>query len=351
MAKANIDDKIKQIRVDIKENNTAPIYLLKGEEPYYIDLLAEYFEKNIIKDDNAKDFNLNILYGKDISAIQLMGICRQIPIMADKMVVILKEAQLMDKKQWSILLPYFQKPSPTTILVICFKKSYDSSGKGLDVKVKNQLVKGGAVIVESEKLKYDYQVSKWIKNYFKNKGLTCEEQGLNMLYEYLGSDLQKIANEIDKMLINISEQKQITVQNISSYIGISKDYNVFELQNALFNKDIIKSNRIINYFEQNPKENPIQMIFPILFSGFQKLLIASEVPSGMESEIASKLNTSPFIAKSYVQSLRFYSTEGLLDIISLFNEYDLKSKGIGAANFLTDADLLKELVYKILHTK
>lgn len=351
MASQTIDKAIEKIKQDIANNKLAPIYLLKGEEPYYIDLISNDFEKNIIKDESVKDFNLNVLYGKDTSANNIIAVCRQAPFMSDKMIVILKEAQLMDKKQWNLLLPYFQKPSPSTVLVIGFKKNYDASSKGLDIKIKNQIVKSGGFVLESEKLKYEYQVTKWIEGFLKGKHLTFSPQVPNMLYEYLGTDLQKIANEVNKLLINLKDRNNITTADVNEYIGISKDYNVFELQNALFNKNILKANVIVNYFEQNTKENPIQMILPVLFSAFSKLLVASQTKPTTLENVAKNLNTSSFIAKSYMEALKFYSSDNLLKIINIFNEYDLKSKGINTPSYTSDGDLLKELVYKILHTR
>lgn len=342
MAAASIDSQIKQVKNSIKTKDLSALYLFYGEEPYYIDLLCHEFENNVIDEAN-RDFNQTILYGKDTNASQLISLCRQYPLMSDKKLVILKEAQMMDKKEWEKFLIYLTQPLTSTVLVICNKS------KSFDTKCKNAIVKNKGIVVISDKIK-DYQVSKWIISYVAGKKFIIDETSAEMLFEYLGNDLQKIANEVNKMILNIKQRTNITKEDISEFIGISKEYNIFELQNALSRKNVVKANQIINYFAQNPKENPIQLIIPILFSYFTKLLIASQVTSRNPREIASVLGfSSPFIANDYVTALNYYSTEQLLNIISLFNEYDLKTKGIGTYAMITDAELLKELVFKILH--
>ena len=342
MAVLSLESQIKRIRDDIKSKTLSPIYLLKGTESYYIDLVCAEFENELI-DESARDFNQNILYGKDSTATQIISLCRQYPLMYDKKLVILKEAQLMEKGQWEKLKIYLDNPLASTVLVICFK------AESFDIRCKNLIAKHDGVILNSDKLK-DYQVPKWIVSYVNSKKFTINELDANMLYEYLGNDLQKIANEIGKMTLNIKGRTLITKNDINEFIGISKDYNVIELQNALGRKDTFQANNIINYFAQNPKVNPIERILPILFSYFTKLLIASQVTIRNADTIAATLNfKSPYAAREYLTALNYYSTKQLLSIISLFSEYDLKSKGIGASSMMTDAEILKELVFKILH--
>lgn len=345
-ASTSIETQIKAIESAIKKRELSPIYLLMGEETYYIDKITSLFEQKLI-DENAKDFNFNIFYGKDSDASQIIAACRQYPLMSDLRLVILKEAQLLDKKEWANMLIYLQAPQEKTILVICFKKeTFDKAG-GFTVAYKNAIVKQNGVYIECKKIT-EGRVNSWIKNYLKEKRFTAEENAIVLISEYLGTDLQKIANEIDKMIINIKTTK-ITTDDVSQYIGISKDYNIFELQNALARKDSEKVLTILNYFEKNAKDNPIQQIIPILFSFFAKLLVASQVKSHNESDIAQAMGISPFFAKNYTMALRYYNSEQLLNIISLFNEYDLKSKGIGASPLSTESALLKELTYKIMH--
>ncbi len=337
-----IQAQIKQIKSSIKSKDFASVYLLKGDEPFYIDLICKEFEDNVISEDN-RDFNQTILYGRDTTAEMLVSACRQYPLMTDKRLVLLKEAQLMDKSQWPKILLYLNNSQPSTILVICNK------AKEFDIKCKNAIVKNAGVVVESNKIP-DYNVAKWIVSYVQSKQFTIDETAANMLNDYLGNDLQKIANEIDKMILNITTRKNITYDDISEFIGISKNYSIFELQKALSVKNVLKSNQIINYFAENQKEMPIQMFMPILFSYFTKLLIASEVYTRNAENIARALNfRSPFAAKDYVTALNYYSNEQLLNIIALFNEYDLKSKGIGTAPNTTADTIMKELVFKILH--
>ncbi len=343
MASISIDSQIRKIKEDIKKKNLTTTYLLKGEETYYIDLICNEFEKNVI-DEVDRDFNQTIVYGKDTSASQLISLCRQYPLMSDKKLVIVKEAQLLEKKEWEKMLLYLTNPLASTVLVICNK------AQSFDTKCKNAIIKNSGVIVESEKIK-DNQVSKWIISYLAEKKFTIDETSATMLYEYLGNNLQKIANETNKMILNIKDRTNITKEDISEFIGVSKEYNVFELQSALGTKDSTKANGILSYFAQNPKENPIQLIIPVLFSYFTKLLIASQGPMRNANEIATALNfKSPYPAKEYINALNYYSTEQLLNIMSLFNEYDLKSKGIGTSAMTTDAELLKELVFRIIHT-
>ena len=342
----DINLQIKTVRENIKKRTLAPVYLLKGEEPYYIDLLCNEFE-NIIPPD-AKDFNLSVFYGKDTLAEQIISSCRQYPMMADLKVVILKEAQLFDKKQWPMCLSYFQSPIKSTVLVICQKGKLDANGKGFDLSYQNTITKNGGVVIESSAVA-DYNIPKWIENYIKDKGLNAGYEEIRLLSDSLGNNLSKIANEIDKLLINIKNTKNISVDDISKYIGISRDYNVFELQKALGQKQIFKANQILDYFEKNPKDNPIQMIIPVLFGFFSKLLTASQSKARTADSLAIAIGVNKFAAKDYLFTLNNYNTLQLLRIMDIFSEYDLKSKGIGKAPLTSDICLLKELVYKILH--
>lgn len=339
---SSIDTQVKQIKEYIKKNTLAPIYLLKGDEAYYIDLICNEFETKLINPSD-RDFNQTVIYGKEATAQQLITLCRQFPFMGDKQLVILKEAQLMPKNEWEDFAIYLNKPLSSTILVICYK-----SQKFVDVKTKNIITKQGGVVIESAKIK-DHNVPSWITSYIKSINFTIDDGGVDILCGLLGNNLQNIANEINKLILNLNGRTHITTADIQEFIGISKDYNVFELQKALGLKDAVKANTIINYFEKNPKDNPIQVILPILFAYFVKLLIASQLPLKNSNTIAGALGISSYFAKDYITPLNFYNTEQLLNIISLFNEYDLKSKGIGVSPLKTDAGLMKELVFKIIH--
>jgi DNA polymerase-3 subunit delta len=333
---------LNQIYKEVDEKKLSPIYLITGEEPYYIDLISDKFEKNLIEESNI-DFNQNILYGEDTSASEIIGICRQYPLMSDLRLVMIKEAQLLSKNEWTKLHLYLSKPLSSTILVICNKN------KTFDIKTKNLIVKNGGVVFESKKIA-DYKLNDWIIAYAKEQGYSINEQAANLINEYLGNNLQTIDNEFQKLIINLKGKKNINEDDIKSFIGISKDYNIFELEKALIIKDVVKANKIIDYFDKNPKENPIQLIIPMLFNYFVKILIASQTPSHSQQEIASNLGyNSPFFAKDFTTAIQYYSTPQLLSIINIFEEYDMKTKGVNVSPLTTNGDLLKELIYNIIH--
>lgn len=332
----------KQVKDNITKGNLAPIYLLLGEESYYIDVLAKEFEDKVI-DNDAKDFNFNVIYGKEANANLLIPFLRQYPLMSDKRLVILKEAQMIDKREWEKMDVYFSQPQSSTCFVICYKnKTFPS------VKMKNLLTKNGGVVFESKKL-YEDKVGAWIASYIKEGGYTYDERIINVLVDKLGTDLQKIANEISKMQLNIKETKHITLDDVYNYIGMSKDYNVFELQKHLARKDILKCNQIIDYFSKNPKENPIQRVISILFSFFAKTLVASQTQSCTSQAVAQALHTTPYMVRDYMTAINNYPMSKLFEIIALFDEYDLKTKGMDISPLSEDGELLKEFIFKILH--
>lgn len=332
----------KQVKDNITKGNLAPIYLLLGEESYYIDVLTKEFEDKVI-DNDAKDFNFNVIYGKEANANLLIPFLRQYPLMSDKRLVILKEAQMIDKREWGKMDVYFSQPQSSTCFVICYKnKTFPS------VKMKNLLTKNGGVVFESKKL-YEDKVGAWIASYIKEGGYTYDERIINVLVDKLGTDLQKIANEISKMQLNIKGTKHITLDDVYNYIGMSKDYNVFELQKYLARKDILKCNQIIDYFSKNPKENPIQMVISNLFSFFAKTLVASQTQPCTSQAVALALHTTPYLVRDYMTALNNYSMPKLFEIIALFEEYDLKTKGMDISPLSEDGELLKEFIFKILH--
>ena len=332
----------KQVKDNITKGNLAPIYLLLGEESYYIDVLTKEFEDKVI-DNDAKDFNFNVIYGKEANANLLIPFLRQYPLMSDKRLVILKEAQMIDKREWEKMDVYFSQPQSSTCFVICYKnKTFPS------VKMKNLLTKNGGVVFESKKL-YEDKVGAWIASYIKEGGYTYDERIINVLVDKLGTDLQKIANEISKMQLNIKGTKHITLDDVYNYIGMSKDYNVFELQKHLARKDILKCNQIIDYFSKNPKENPIQMVISILFSFFAKTLVASQTQPCTSQAVAQALHTTPYMVRDYMTAINNYPMSKLFEIIALFDEYDLKTKGMDISPLSEDGELLKEFIFKILH--
>ncbi len=330
-----------QIIKEIKAKKYAPIYLLHGDESFYIDKISKYIEDNILT-EGEKSFNQMIMYGKDTDHKTLIDTCSRYPMMASHQVVILKEAQEM--KTLKELLPYLQKPVPTTILVICFKhKKFDGRTKF------GKLLKQKALVFESKKL-YDNQIPDWIQSYLKDKKLSISPSAAALVAEYLGEDLSKVSNELDKLAINLTPGTEVNEKHIQDQIGISKEYNVFELQKALGAKNVVKSNRIINYFISNPKKNPLVVVVGTLFNFFSKVYLTHFLKNSSEREMMEKLGVRhAFFLKDYKLAARNYPYQQSQNVISILKEYDLKSKGVDRVN-ATEGDLMKEMIFKILHT-
>lgn len=328
-----------QILTDLKNKIYRPIYLLTGEEPYYIDEISDYIEKYTLN-ETEKEFNQTVVYGKDIDVPTLINYAKRYPMMANYQVVIVKEAQEIDKIE--DLASYLDNMQNSTLLVLCYKyKKIDGR-----TAFKKNLEKKG-VFFESKKL-YDNQLPDWITTYLRIKNYQITPNAAKLLADFLGNDLQKIVNEINKLIINVPANTTVTPELIEENIGISKDFNVFELQNALGAKDIVKSNQIINYFAANPKENPLVKVIIILYPFFNKILTFQQLTDKSQKNAASVLGVSPFYVKGYEEAAKKYSTEKLMQIISILREYDLKSKGVDSVS-TSDGDMMKEMVYKILH--
>lgn len=329
----------KEIISEIKNKNFHPVYFLMGEEPYYIDKITDYISENILLPEE-KEFNQTVFYGKDIEVAQIIAEAKQFPFGAEKRVVIIKEAQNI--KNIEELEVYIDNPLPSTILVICYKyKKLDKRkkfGKNLSKK---------ALLFESKNL-YDNQVPDWIVKYLSEKGTQIEEKAAFMLAEFLGTQLSNISNELDKLMLIVKNDKKITAEIVEKNIGISKDYNIFEFQQALGKKDILSSNRIANHFAANPKNHPFVVTLGMLFSYFQKLMTYHSLKDKSKANVASVLKINPFFVKQYSSAARNYSQTKLFNIFSFLKQYDLKSKGVNNSS-TKDGDLLKELVYKILH--
>jgi len=330
-----------QIIKELKAKQYAPIYLLHGNESYYIDKISKYIEENVLT-EGEKSFNQMIMYGKDTDHKTLIDTCSRYPMMASHQVVILKEAQEM--KTLKELLPYINKPVHTTILVICFKhKKFDGRTKF------GKLVKQKALTFESKKL-YDNQIPDWIQSYLKDKKLTISPSASALVAEYLGENLSKVSNELDKLAINLTPGTEVNEKHIQEQIGISKEYNVFELQKALGTKSVVKSNRIINYFISNPKKNPLVVVVGTLFNFFSKVYLTHFLKNNSEREMMEKLGVRhAFFLKDYKLAARNYPFQQSQNVISILKEYDLKSKGVDRVN-ATEGDLMKEMVFKILHS-
>ena len=350
---------LNQITLDIKRRLFKPVYFLCGEEPYYIDVVSDMLEKTVL-DDSEKEFNQTVVYGKDTDLASILSLAKQFPMMSEFQVVIVKEAQNLKELNKSAdddegeskstknsnataqFLAYVQSPQPTTILVFCYKyKTLDKRSSLTKAIQKN------AVYAEFSKL-YDNQVPDWINNYVKDKKYTISPKASFLMAEFLGSDLSKIANEIDKLIINLPAGSEITHEVVQDNIGISKEYNIFEFQDALAKKDILKANRIINYFAANEKEHHPVMITGSLYNYFSKILKYHFLQDKSKFTAASALGVNPFFVDGYARAAGHYSVPKLKHIFTCLKECDLKTKGVdnsGTAN----GELLKELVFKILH--
>ena len=332
---------------DLKNRKYKPVYLLHGEEPYYIDEISDFVEHKVLS-DAEKGFNQTVFYGKDTDVMSVLNASKRYPMMADFQVVLVKEAQDMkwgsedtDKKGINPLLAYLDNPLRSTILVFCYKYGKFDKRK----KVYKAIEKNG-VIVESTPL-YDSKVPGWIEDFVSEKGYKISQQATFMLAEYLGNDLSKIANELEKLMLNIGSGQEISLKLVQDNIGISREYNVFELQTALSKKDVLKANQIINYFEANPRSNPIVLVLGNLNNFFSKVLLYHYARDKSPQNLARELGVNPYFIKDYEQAARSYNYGKTMQIISYLRECDVKSKGVDSN---TDhGGLMKELMFKILH--
>ena len=336
-----------EILKDLKNKKYKPVYLLHGEEPYYIDLISNFVEHKLLS-EAEKGFNQTVLYGKDTDVMTVLNAAKRYPMMADYQVVLVKEAQEMkwgkdddDKKSINPLLNYLENPLPSTILVFCYKY-----GKFDKRKKTYKAIEKHGLVYESAPL-YDSKIPGWIENFISDKGYKASQQATLMLSEYLGNDLSKIANELEKLMLNVAPGQEITLDLIHNNIGISKEYNVFELQTALGKKDVLKVNRIINYFEANPKSNPIVLMLGNLNNYFSKVLAYHYVKDKSQQNLARELGVNPYFVKDYEMAARNYNYGKTMEIIAYLREYDLKSKGVEST--ADDGALMKELMFKILH--
>lgn len=328
-----------QILKELKAKKYRPIYFLHGNESYYIDQLADYFEHQIL-DETEKAFNLTILYGKDIDHKQVVDQARRFPMMSSHQVVIIKEAQSMSGLPQ--LQTYIENPLDTTILVICHKhKKFDGRTKLANVIKKN------AVLFESKK-PYDNQMPAWVTSYINGIQLKIGPKEAALIAEYLGNDLGKVANELDKLAINLPKGHTVTIDNIQEHIGISKDYNIFELQDALTARNHTKTYQILSYFQANPRNNPLVMVVATLFAFFSKVYLMHALQQSPDREVQKVLGLpTPYFVKDYRKAAQKYNRRQTEKIIHLLKIYDLKAKGVGNASF-TDQALMQEMMYHIL---
>ena len=329
-----------QIMSDLKAKQYAPIYFLMGEEPYYIDKIADYILENTLTPDE-QEFNQTVLYGKDTDIRTVINCAKQFPMMSQYQVVVVKEAQNI--KSFDDLVFYAQKPQMSTILVFCYKYGKADMRK----KFISEVAKIG-VIFESKKL-YENQIAPFVTNYLKSKNTAIDTKAVAMITEFLGNDLGRIVGELDKLLITKpTDVKSITPELVEKNIGISKDYNNFELLAAIIKKDVLKANHIVCYFEQNLKDNPLVVTLTVLFNFFSNLMIYYYLPNKSDLAVASELRITPYFAKDYHTAARTFSGVKTMQIVGLIRTCDAKGKGIDNSS-TSQGELLKELIYKILH--
>lgn len=325
----------------IKNHDYKPVYYLMGEESYYIDKISEYILQTVLKEEE-REFDQTVLYGSDTDISTVINAAKRYPMMAERQVVILKEAQHV--KRMEDLVYYVQKPLQSTVLVICHKNGTLDRRKKLAAEIEKV-----GFLFESKKMK-DSQLPGFITSYLKRKSVEIEPKASEMMAEFVGTDLSRMAGELDKLVITLAPGiRRVTPEQIERNIGISKDYNNYELRSAIVAKDVLKANRIIKYFAENPKTNPIQMTLSVLFGFFSNLMLAYYAPDKTEQGIANQLGLkSAWQAREYMAAMRVYSGVKVMQIIGEIRYCDAKSKGVENAS-LSDEDLLRELVYKILH--
>jgi DNA polymerase III subunit delta len=329
---------LEKILADLNKHSYKPVYWLEGEEEFFIDQVIEYAEKNILSETEA-GFNLTIFYGRDTSWPDLFNTCRKYPMFSDRQVVILKEAQAM--KDIEKLEVYVEKPLSSTLLFVAYK------GKKVDGRTKlAKLLKDKAVLLTTKK-KYDNELPEWTSGLVKSKGYTITNKALFLLIDHIGNDLSRLNNEIDKLILNLQERKNITEDDVETFVGISKEFNVFELQQAIASKDLYKAIRIIQYFESNPKAAPIQLIFPSLYNYFSKVQMIYSVPSRDEKSVAAAIGVNSYFVRDYLQTAMKFSNQEIEKVLLLLHQYNLKGIGINDIGS-TDAMLLKEMAVKMI---
>ena len=330
----------KQLIADLQAGIFKPVYLLTGEENYYIDVVSDYFENKVI-DESTRDFDQTVVYGRDTTMAAVINDAKRYPMMSPVHLVIVKEAQDIETKQWELLATYLQKASEKGVIVFCYRH------KKLDKRtaVYKAIDKYGCVY-ETPKV-WENQVPRWIADQVKSNGFSISDKATLMLAEYLGADLGKIANELSKLYPLLPANGAITEQLIEDQIGISKDYNVFELQKAIGRRDPVMCNRIVNYFAANPKKNPIQLVLPILYGYFLKVMFYHQLEN--KSDAAKVLGCAPSFVQDYAVAASNYKLGKLATCIGYLYDTDLRSKGVRNSGSVTDGELLKELIFKVIH--
>ena len=333
-------EEAKEIVNNIQKGNVSPLYFLMGEEPYYIDKISDFIAQNLLAEEE-KGFNQIIMYGRDTNIDEIVSNAKRYPMMAERQVIIVKEAQDLSRSIEK-LVDYAENPQATTTLVFCYKY------KSLDKRKKlSKVLKKNAVLFESKRL-YENQVADWIMKTLKQRNYTISPKAAQMLVEFLGIDLGKIDNELNKLQLITPEGTQITPELIEQNIGISKDFNNFELRKAIGMRDSLKAHRIVNYFAQNPKDNPMVVTISLLFSYFSQIMQYHGLPDKSKANVARQLKVHPYFVGDYIAAAKNYPMKKVSQVIGLLHESDVKGKGVGAVN-ISHGDLLKELMVKILN--
>ncbi|MBT8257055.1 MAG: DNA polymerase III subunit delta [Bacteroidia bacterium] len=332
-------EEVKELVKAIRSGQLKPIYFLMGQEPYFIDRLSEYIEKNVLSEEE-KGFNQMIFYGRDVSVEDVVNSAKRYPMMAERQVIIVKEAQDLSRTI-DKFLPYAENPQPSTVLVINYKYKKLDKRKAL-----YKAIQKSGVVFESKKL-YENQVADWIKRVLKGKKYSIAPKAAQMLVEFLGTDLSKISNELDKLQLIIPPGELITPEDIETNIGISKDFNNFELRKAIGERNVLKAHQIANYFADNPRDNPIVVTLALLYNFFTQLLHYHGLNDKSPRAVASSLRINPYFVKDYSLAARNFPMKKVSQALSILREIDTKSKGVGA-NSLPQRDLLKELIVRIL---
>jgi len=341
---------INELVKDLKSRKFKPVYLLHGEESYYIDKISDYIEENVLT-DAERGFNQTVFYGKDTDVMSVLNSAKRFPMMSEYQVILVKEAQEMkwgkegedSKKTMDPVLTYLENPLRSTILVFCYKH-----GK-FDKRKKNyKAIDKSGVVFESAEI-YPDKVPAWVEDYVKEKAYRINSRASAMVGEYLGNDLSKVANELDKLMLNIPAGAEITVDLVQDNIGISKEYNVFELQAALARRDAFKVNQIITYFASNPKSNPMPLVLGALNTYFTKVLKYHYASDRSQHGLARELGVSPYFVKDYELAGKNYDKFKTFRVISYLRECDLRSKGVDSTGNTDDGELMKELMFKIIH--
>lgn len=342
------------IMADLKARKFVPVYYLMGDEPYYIDQIADYIAENVLQPEE-RDFNQTILFGSDVNASQIADAARRYPMMSERQVIIVKEAQ--NVKNTEALERYFKQPMPSTILVMCHKNGTVDGRKREYVKA----IQSAGVLFESKKLR-DRDLPVFIENYLSSRQVGIDPKSTQMIADNIGADLSRLTSELDKVILSLpdvqgeggqassNQSRRVTPQVVEDQIGVSKEFNGFELRDAIVNRNVFKANQIIKYFDENPKAGSIYAFLPLLFIYFQNLMIAFYSPNPKSQEaVADWLELrSPWAAKDYMTGMRNYSGMKVMQIISKIREIDAKSKGLDNPN-TPPGELMKELIFYILH--